>query len=286
MILSLVIPTRNSISFLGKCLDSVFSQDTSDIEVIVVDNGSSDATFDFVGANYPQVILIANSENKGAAAARNQGIRASSGEYIGFLDSDSYLESNFFERLKDSVKTISDDAAGISPKIITEDSRAIFSCGLSISSIYRVHDIGKRQNQEQFMQRLEVGGLNTCCAIVKREALESIEKNNQYFDEDFFFLFEDADLSLRLKDRGWKFLCMPQFICYHQGGGSNIPDDYRRFLCFRNRWYMILKREKGARCFRLFLKSFVYDFVRTVHFSFTNKYCLTALRDIRKKMKQ
>lgn len=72
--LSIVILTFNGIKFIGPCLDSIFTQDYQDFEVIVIDNGSSDGTALFVKENYPHVILVENKENLGACKARNQAI--------------------------------------------------------------------------------------------------------------------------------------------------------------------------------------------------------------------
>lgn len=84
---SVIIPTYNRKHTLGKALDSVLVQEEIPFEVIIVDDGSTDGTFDFVQSHYPQVTLL-TQKNLGPSAARNHGIKQSRGEWIAFLDSD------------------------------------------------------------------------------------------------------------------------------------------------------------------------------------------------------
>ena len=84
---SVIIPTYNRAHLLPRCLDSVISQDLQPLEIIVVDDGSTDSTRDLIRRNYPGVKLISR-ENKGVSAARNAGIGAANGDWLAFLDSD------------------------------------------------------------------------------------------------------------------------------------------------------------------------------------------------------
>lgn len=277
--ITIIVVTFNSRFFIKKCLDSLFSQKLDNSEVVVVDNASADGTESFVKENYPEAILIKNLENKGASFARNQGIKIAKGEFIMFLDSDVYLEKSFFIKLKEVLRRLSSNIGAISPKIIKANSSKMFSCGLRISDLYRVYDIGKNRNVASFSNSFSVDGPNSCCAIYKREVLEEI-KEKDYFDNDFFFLFEDADLALRLKQRGYKCLFASDLVCYHYGAGSPVSKDYRRFLCFRNRWFMIIKYNRGFFLFLFILRSFFYDLARTFHFALTNRYFFMAMRQI------
>lgn len=85
--ISVIIPTYNRAHLLPRCLDSVISQELKPLEIIVVDDGSTDATRDLVQRDYPGIKLI-SQENKGVSAARNAGIDAASGDWLAFLDSD------------------------------------------------------------------------------------------------------------------------------------------------------------------------------------------------------
>ena len=93
MKISVIIPTYNRIFFLKRSIDSVLEQIVKPYEVIIVDDGSSDGTSTMIKKNYPKINLICQ-ENKGVSAARNIGIRASSGDWVCFLDSDDEWKKN------------------------------------------------------------------------------------------------------------------------------------------------------------------------------------------------
>ena len=105
---SVIIPVYNTEKYLEKCLDSVCNQTLSDIEIICVDDCSTDNSLNIL-KEYAQkdnrIKLIEFKENKGAAAARNEGIKAATGEYIGFIDSDDYPETDsYYEQLYTKAK--------------------------------------------------------------------------------------------------------------------------------------------------------------------------------------
>jgi len=281
-LLSIIILAYNSRERLREALNSLFVQDLEDIEIIVIDNGSLDPVQEFIKRQFKPVITVKNDKNMGASFGRNQGIALARGAYIMFMDCDAELRRDFFLKLRPVLEQLPENIAGVSPKIIDKSSQKIFSCGLRISPIYRAHDIGNNRNVDDFSQSFKIDGLNTCCAIFRKDYLKEIKDGN-YFDEDFFFLFEDVDLALRMKNKGYSFLFVPSLACHHKGDSSNTPAQLRRFLCFRNRWYMILKIKNKSRLFSFLLRSFFYDFFRTLHFSLTNPFFCRALRDVYRK---
>ena len=93
MNISVIIPTHNRILFLKRSIDSVLAQILQPYEIIIVDDGSSDGTSAMIKKNYPNLKLI-YQENKGVSAARNTGVKASSGDWVCFLDSDDEWKKN------------------------------------------------------------------------------------------------------------------------------------------------------------------------------------------------
>ena len=106
MLISIIIPTYNSKDYLQKALKSIYSQKYNNLEIIVIDNGSSDGTGELLKDKYPEVSVIRNKENLGAAAARNQGIGISKGEYAMFMDCDVELGNGFFGELEKILKNL------------------------------------------------------------------------------------------------------------------------------------------------------------------------------------
>ncbi len=99
---SVIIPVYNTEKYLEKCLDSVCNQTLSDIEIICINDASTDNSLDVLkqyAGKDSRIKIINFAENKGAAAARNAGIEIATGEYIGFVDSDDYIDIDFYEKL-------------------------------------------------------------------------------------------------------------------------------------------------------------------------------------------
>lgn len=101
MKLSMIVPVYNTQDYLRECLDSLVHQTWTDIEIICVDDGSTDASAQILGeyGRFDDRIQIIRQENRGLSAARNAGLKAASGEYVGFVDSDDVLEETACERL-------------------------------------------------------------------------------------------------------------------------------------------------------------------------------------------
>lgn len=108
---SVIIPVYNAEKYIEKCIDSVLNQSYQNWELLAIDDGSKDSSYELLTkyANCDKRILVETKNNEGPGLTRNRGIRKSSGDYIVFLDSDDYIESNYFELLyKEIIKTNSD----------------------------------------------------------------------------------------------------------------------------------------------------------------------------------
>jgi hypothetical protein len=278
--ISIVIPTFNSEKFIKFCLDSVFVQDYQDFEVIVIDNGSKDGTVSFIKENYPQVILIENKENFGACKARNQGIEVGKGEWILTLDCDIILEKDFLRKMLCFIEGIEGSVGGVQPKILNMDKKTIYSCGIYLSKLLRrFHDIGQgKRDSRQFDKSKYIFGLCSAAALYNRQMLRELKEPTGYFDERFFFLVEDVDLAWRAQNKGWKIVFFPEAVCYHSGNSSNCNQKIRQFLCFRNRYYSIMKNEGLKKYFKRIFPLFLYDFPRLLYLIFTNHYIYKGLK--------
>lgn len=106
---SVIIPVYNASKYLRKCLDSVINGRLKDIEVIAVDDGSADDSLKILEAYHTRYgIMVISQENGGAAAARNRGLDVARGEYVGFVDSDDWVEADMFQTMYDAA--VKDDA--------------------------------------------------------------------------------------------------------------------------------------------------------------------------------
>jgi len=276
--ISIVILTYNSASYIKLCLDSVCAQGYRDFEVIVIDNGSGDNTLKIIKENYAFVRLIHNSLNAGAAKARNQGIEAARGEWIVTLDCDIILENNFLCEIAKIIKDAPEMTGMIQPKIMHVDKSMIFSAGIYVSFLRRFHDLGKNEiDSAKFSKNKDIFGVCSAAAAYKRDMLEATREENGYFDERFFFLFEDVDLSWRAQKKGIKALFSPNAVCYHYGNSSNTPRNIRQYLCLRNRYFTLLKNDSTL---SIILSFIFYDIPRLLYFLIINPYALRAISDV------
>ncbi|MDR2732782.1 MAG: glycosyltransferase, partial [Fibromonadaceae bacterium] len=131
-LISVIIPAYNVETYIGKCLDSVLSQEYGDLEVIVIDDGSTDNTSNII-ANYAtdSRLKLIEQKNSGVSAARNSGIDAATGDYLAFVDSDDYLEPGMYKKL------IAD---------LNESQADIAVCDYNL--IYEEHTVAKYSNMK------------------------------------------------------------------------------------------------------------------------------------------
>jgi len=275
--LSIIILTFNSIKFIKPCLHSIFDQDYQDFEVIIVDNGSRDGTANFVKENIPQVSLIENKENLGACKARNQGIEIAKGEWILTLDCDVTLEKDFLKKIMSFIKDSEESIGMFQPKILKDDRKTIYSCGIHLSSLRRFYDIGQgKLDNGRFNTSKYIFGACSAAALYKKTMLEEIKEDTGYFDERFFFLVEDVDLAWRAQRKGWKALFYPQAICYHVANGSNTSKKVRQYLCWRNRKFLL--RKCNLNKFKFATIYLVYDLPHLIFLFLINSFVRNEIK--------
>lgn len=207
---SVVIPTYNRRRMLSEAIDSVMRQTHPAIEIIVVDDGSSDGTADMLARDYPQVRAIFQT-NQGPAAARNRGIEASQGELIAFLDSDDvWLENKVALEL--SLLQQYPEAA-----LLAGNASSFVEGALRSADTFAQRNIAFEQQAPRFFDwALPIMKLGpVCCTssmVFKRSALLAL--GDKPFDESLR-LDEDWDLEFRFFSR-FKGLLYPQVVCHRR----------------------------------------------------------------------
>ncbi|MFC1698410.1 glycosyltransferase family 2 protein [Candidatus Omnitrophota bacterium] len=274
---SVILVTHNSSNYIQECLDSVLAQGLKDVEVIVVDNASEDQTKSLIKNRYPEVTILENLENLGPCKARNKGIARANGNFILCLDDDTKLSRNFLANVLQTLEN--DDRIGaVQPKVLRPDGEIIYSTGIHLSFLRRFHDIGSgKRAGHRFNRQRDTFGASCAAALYRKEALEAVRQGREYFDEDFFYFFEDVDLSWRLQKRGWRIVYTPKAVCLHAGGRSRNKDEISQYLCLRNRYFVITKNETLTGLLRLVIVFLAYDLWRNIFMLVTNpKYFLKA----------
>ncbi len=128
-LISVVVPVYNIAPYLGNCLNSILKQTHNQLEIIAVDDGSTDnsgSVLDEYEKNYPDKIKVIHKENGGATSARLAGIEAAEGEWIGFVDGDDEIESDMYERLLQNALQYQADISHCGYQMIFPDGRIHF----------------------------------------------------------------------------------------------------------------------------------------------------------------
>ncbi|OIO34413.1 MAG: hypothetical protein AUJ70_01070 [Candidatus Omnitrophica bacterium CG1_02_40_15] len=207
--------------------DRTMSCPYKDIEIIVVDNGSLDASSGMVNAVYPEVKLLQNTENLFFCKANNQGIKETKGDFILCLNSDCVLDKDY---LKEALSSFNlDEKIGmVSGKILRMDKKTIDSTGLFIARNRKPLERGYGKPDKGQYERPEyIFGVSGSCLLMKKDMLDDIKDKNGYFDETFEIYYEDLDLCWRAQKKGWKAYYNPKAIAYHERGATAIVHPIR-----------------------------------------------------------
>ena len=216
---SIVVPNWNGADVVGGCLDSLLAQ-TAESRIIVVDNGSTDSSVEYLRSNYPEIELVVLTKNRGFAGGVNAGIRRAVGlgsKYIGLLNSDAITDKNWLKNLVDFLDK--HPKAGIATaKILNQTGEYLDSTG-DIYTIWGLpYPLGRREaDTGQYDNQRWVFGASGGASLYKTEMFNEIG----LFDEDFFAYYEDVDISFRAQLAGWKVAYVPKAVVYHQIGGTS-----------------------------------------------------------------
>ncbi|MCY4062959.1 MAG: glycosyltransferase family 2 protein [Chloroflexi bacterium] len=217
---SVVIPNWNGLRFLAVCLDALREQTLADIEIILVDNASTDGSQDFVQTKYPEVRLIELEQNRGFTGACNVGMDAAKGAYIALLNNDTEVASDWAEQVTRAFESHT-DAGIIASKMLLFDQRdRLHTAGDFFTVDGRAGNRGAWERDSGQYDRGEY--VFSACggsAVYRHSMLAEIE----LLDDEFFFLLEDVDLAWRAQLAGYRVWYEPRAIVYHHlsatGGG-------------------------------------------------------------------
>lgn len=234
-----IIPNWNGRHLLPRCLDALSRQTFDDFTITVVDNGSTDGSVTWLREHAPSVRVIANTANRGFAAAVNQGIRTGEGEYVATLNNDAEPEPGWLEALVAAAE--SDDRVGMcaSKMLFADRPHLINSAGICLDWAGIAWDCRGGELDQPSEERLtEIFGPCAGAALYRRKMLDEVG----LFDEDFFAYLEDVDLAWRARLAGWIALYVPTARVYHAHSatlGEHSP--LKSFLLARNKIWLIAK---------------------------------------------
>ncbi len=259
---SITIVTWNSAPHLRECLASIEHQDHRDIEVIILDNASTDDTREILREHESSLRVIYKSENTGFAAGQNEAMRAARGEWILCLNPDILLRPDFVSQLV--AAGVAHPAAGaVCGKLLRWDpakpdgrTNIIDSTGVYFTRNMRHLDRGAEEIDTAQYDRLQYVFAATGAAVMfRREFVEAVSVDGEFFDEEFFSFREDGDLAWRAQLMGHKYLYTPNAVAWHV---RRVTPERRQDLphlinwhSVKNRWLMRAKNSSRWLFWRL-----------------------------------
>ena len=229
-LVSVIIVTWNGIKWLERCLDSVQAQTYPQLETIVVDNGSTDGTVAYLEESYPNVRVVASSENLGFAAGNNLGIKAARGQEIVLLNSDTWLEPDAIARLVEERRRRGLDVIG--PRegdYWTGEARERYTAQIDPWG-YPVFREVRNSGRRSFY-------ISGVCLLFPADLYRATDG----LDSAYFMYCEEVDWFWRLLLLGKEFDYSHDVVVYHAGmgsGGAGI--DRQRFLWRNQNTLMML----------------------------------------------
>jgi len=247
--LTVIIVNWNAEELLGKCLESVFiSGKQLSMEVVLVDNNSTDGSVRFVREHFPKVRIIENPDNRGFAAANNQAAERSTGKYLLLLNPDTevlpgalpalvdYADANpgigvLGPRLINADGTLQRSCWRRFPDLVTAFVDAFYLWKLPYSPMAKFSEYGP----DELSSPRQVAHLLGACLLIRREAWDEVGP----LDEDYFLFLEETDWCMRAHHAGWQIVYYPDAGVIHYGQhsagqipGEALPHFYRSYCRF------------------------------------------------------
>lgn len=256
-----VVPNYNARECVERCIASVIEQTYSPIEIVVVDNSSTDGSDKLIAENFPKVRMIQSGYNAGWGIACNVGMHSSESQYIALINNDAYLDKNCIAEMVKAIEGKPEYGSCASRILLWDDPQTTEVAGLVIyrdgSSVGR----GRLGPADRYMQSEEVFCANDCCCLYKREMIREIGD----YDPDFFIYCDETDMGWRHQVAGWKCVYSPQAVAYH--AHSRSAGSYSEFKAFhveRNRIFICIKYFPPL----TLLLSFAYSIYRYLYMVF------------------
>jgi GT2 family glycosyltransferase len=239
-LVSVIVVNWNGLAYLPDCLGSLAVQSYPAMEIVVVDNGSTDGSVEYLrGSHGSRVRLVESPANLGFAGGNNLGIRAAKGAYIALINNDAAADARWVEALVDAAE--SDSRIGMcASKIYVWDRPGVLDgAGFLVSGDGIGRGRGRLEpDREEFAREEDALLPSGCAALYRRAMLDQIG----LFDEEFFAYCEDTDLGLRGRIAGWRCRYVPGAVVRHRYSGSTAPHSpFKAFQVERNRIWVVVK---------------------------------------------
>lgn len=255
--ISVIIVTYNSAKYLPVCLNSLFDTKYSNLEIIVVDNNSSDDTIPIINSFKEKIVLIRSNKNLGFAEGNNLGIKSAKGEFVFLINPDTSVDKNIFTNLLKAFDCDLKVAVAQPAVYLMKDPKKLNLTGKVTN--FLGFDWVRDYQKQTVPERGEIISFSGCGVMIKKSILQ---KTNA-FDPKYFMYYEDSDLSWRIRLFGFKIMFVPDAIMYHDYKyvpiESYLSLKKKLFLNERNRIMTIYKNYSARTIFLLLPAIFLLE---------------------------
>lgn len=249
---------------MSECLDGLRQQAYKQFCTILVDNGSTDGSVDFVSQNYPEVGVIGLSKNYGFAVGNNIAIGRAQTKYVGLLNNDALPHPLWLQRLVEALE-LHPEAGFAASKMVFYDNPAIIDrAGDAYTRAGTGFLRGRGISASRYNRREWVFGACAGAALYRSKMLDDIG----LFDEDFFLVYEDVDLSFRAQLRGYKCVYVPEAVVRHRASASIVYDSpISVYYSHRNLEWVYVKNMSAGLILKTICPHLIYDLAAFFYFS-------------------
>jgi GT2 family glycosyltransferase len=270
-------------------LNSLEKQTVSEYSIILVDNGSSDGSLEMVRESFAEVQIIPLAKNLGFSVGNNIALKGVSTEYVALLNNDAMPQTHWLANLVDALENHPTAGFAASKMLFYHKPDQIDRAGDAYTTAGTALLRGRGKTSAAYNNKKYVFGACAGAALYRTEMLRDIG----FFDEDFFLLYEDVDLSFRAQLMGYKCIYVPEAVVYHVGS-SSIGDDTPTSVYYshRNLEWVYIKNMPDSLIGKTILPHLIYNLAALIFFAAKGrgadylKAKWDAIKGIRKALKK
>ncbi len=249
-----IIVNFNGGELVHTCVRSLFDQSYRAIQVVVVDNASTDGSVESLESAFPGLKVVRMGFNAGWGVACNAGIRFAQSDYVALINNDAYLHNDCIAEMVQTLE-VRPQCGSVASRILLSDRPGILEvCGLLIAEDGSSCGRGRLEPDNLYLKSEEVFCANDCCCLYRRAMLDDIGD----YDPDFFIYCDETDMGFRHQLAGWTCLYEPRALAWHaHSRGAGSYSDFKAYYVERNRLLLVLKYFPWDLALRAFLLSLV-----------------------------
>ena len=273
----------NNVKIIDECLRSIEEQTGVKKSIYVIDNDSSDGSYEYIKKNYSDITLIKSEVNSGFAIGNNKLIKECMKDrtvtHIALINSDAVIDKRWSVEIIDGLKGKQRVACAQGTTLDYYDHETIDSQHIYISDNFQSIQYGyTHAYDEDYAYIRKVFGVNAAAAVYTRGFIET-QPGNVLFDERFYMYLEDVDVAFRSIMAGWNNYYIPKAKAYHMGSVSakKRSNGYNYYMTYRNQMALIVKNAPLHTIVRFFLNSLRNDVRFYRHYKREDKIILASI---------